>query len=80
MATAGAWSRRPASARNEFLLKPVSTKALHDRIVAILGSPRPLVMRGGYYGPAPREQATLKHDITAPPEELGPDQELVIVN
>jgi len=65
---------------NEFLLKPVSTKALQDRIIAIIGSPRPLVMRGGSYGPAPREQATLKHDITAPPEELGSEQELVVVN
>jgi CheY-like chemotaxis protein len=64
---------------NEFLLKPVSTKALQDRIIAILGSPRPLVMRGGSYGPAPREQATLKHDIIASPEEVL-EKQLVMVN
>jgi two-component system chemotaxis response regulator CheY len=65
---------------HEFLLKPVSTKVLQDRIMAILGSPRPLVMRGGSYGPAPREQATLKRDIAAPPEEVGPDKQVVMVN
>jgi CheY-like chemotaxis protein len=65
---------------NEFLLKPVSTKALQDRIIAILGSPRPLIMRGGSYGPAPREQATLKHDITAPPEEVELQKQVVMVS
>lgn len=39
---------------NEFLLKPVSSKALHSRIVAVLTQPRPVVQTGGYYGPAPR--------------------------
>jgi two-component system, chemotaxis family, chemotaxis protein CheY len=40
---------------NEFLLKPVSSKALHDRLVAVLVAPRPLVKSGDYYGPAPRK-------------------------
>ena len=53
MATAGAWWRRPALA-HEYLLKPVSTKALHDRIIAIIGRPRPTVTLEGYYGPLPR--------------------------
>ena len=39
---------------HEYLLKPVSTKALHDRIVAIIGRPRPTVTLEGYYGPLPR--------------------------
>ena len=39
---------------HEYLLKPVSTKALHDRIVAIIGRPRPTVTLDGYYGPLPR--------------------------
>jgi two-component system chemotaxis response regulator CheY len=39
---------------HEYLLKPVSTKSLHDRIIAILGRPRPTVTLGGYYGPLPR--------------------------
>ncbi|HZL31922.1 MAG TPA: response regulator [Pseudolabrys sp.] len=40
---------------NEFLLKPVSSKALRDRMVAVLAKPRPLVKTGDYYGPAPRK-------------------------
>ena len=40
---------------NEFLLKPVSTKALQDRLVAVLTNPRPMVRSGDYYGPAPRK-------------------------
>jgi two-component system, chemotaxis family, chemotaxis protein CheY len=39
---------------HEYLLKPVSTKALQDRVLAILGRPRPTVKLDGYYGPAPR--------------------------
>jgi two-component system chemotaxis response regulator CheY len=39
---------------NEFLLKPVSSKALQDRMVAVLTNPRPFVRSGDYYGPAPR--------------------------
>ena len=39
---------------HEYLLKPVSTKALLDRIVAIIGKPRPTVKLDGYYGPLPR--------------------------
>ena len=40
---------------NEFLKKPVSGKALLDRIVAILATPRPMVRLGDYYGPEPRK-------------------------
>jgi DNA-binding response OmpR family regulator len=40
---------------NEFLLKPVSSKSLRDRMVAVLAKPRPLVKSGDYYGPAPRK-------------------------
>jgi CheY-like chemotaxis protein len=39
---------------NEFLKKPVSGKALLDRMVAILAHPRPMVRLGDYYGPQPR--------------------------
>ena len=42
---------------NEFLLKPVSSKALHDRLLSVLANPRPLVRTGRYYGPAPRKAA-----------------------
>jgi two-component system chemotaxis response regulator CheY len=40
---------------NEFLCKPVSAKALHQRIMAIRGNPRPMVRIGDYYGPQPRK-------------------------
>jgi CheY-like chemotaxis protein len=46
---------------NEFLLKPVSSKALQDRLVSVLTKPRPLVKSGDYYGPAPRRMATAVH-------------------
>ena len=47
---------------NEFLLKPVSSKALRDRIVAVLVKPRPLVRSGDYFGPAPRKLASIHED------------------
>lgn len=40
---------------NEFLKKPVSGKALLDRIVTILTRPRAMVRLGSYYGPEPRK-------------------------
>ena len=40
---------------NEFLCKPVSAKALLDRIVSILLKPRESVQYDNYYGPAPRK-------------------------
>ena len=39
---------------NEFLCKPVSAKALLDRLISILLKPRASVRLGEYYGPAPR--------------------------
>ena len=42
---------------NEFLCKPVSAKALLDRIVSILLKPRESIQVGNYYGPAPRRSA-----------------------
>lgn len=40
---------------HEYLLKPVSTKALLDRIAAVLVRPRKMVQLADYYGPAPRK-------------------------
>jgi DNA-binding response OmpR family regulator len=39
---------------NEFMVKPVSSKGLLDRIISIMASPRPIVQLGDYYGPEPR--------------------------
>jgi two-component system, chemotaxis family, chemotaxis protein CheY len=43
---------------NEYLTKPVSAKALYDRLVAITLQPRPNVQLGDYYGPEPRKLMT----------------------
>ena len=45
---------------HEFLLKPVSSKALRDRLVSVLVHPRPSIRRGNYYGPVPRKIAAVK--------------------
>src|SRR5579862_4638695 len=42
---------------NEYLIKPVSAKALYDRLVSIIAQPRPAVQLGDYYGPEPRKMA-----------------------
>lgn len=39
---------------HEFLLKPVSSQALADRLSAVLNNPRKLIRSGDYYGPEPR--------------------------
>jgi CheY-like chemotaxis protein len=39
---------------NEFLVKPISPKALQDRLLSILVTPRPMVQIGNYYVPQPR--------------------------
>ncbi len=42
---------------NEYLVKPVSAKAIYDRLVSIFAQPRPAVQLGDYYGPEPRRLA-----------------------
>jgi two-component system, chemotaxis family, chemotaxis protein CheY len=46
---------------NEFLLKPVSSKALRDRLIAVMIKPRQVLNDGSYYGPAPRKMAADIH-------------------
>src|SRR6201996_5160152 len=43
---------------HEYLVKPVSAKALYDRMVSIMLQPRPVVQLGDYYGPEPRKMMT----------------------
>lgn len=43
---------------NEFLLKPVSSRGLQDRIVSVFAKPRRVVKQGNYYGPEPRRLST----------------------
>jgi CheY-like chemotaxis protein len=59
----GARSRVSAAMRlgvHEFLLKPTSPKALHDRLLSILLKPRQMVRIGKYYVPQPRDATPLK--------------------
>ena len=46
---------------DEFLRKPVSVKALQNRLLAVLTKPREVVKSGNYYGPLPRKLATGIH-------------------
>ena len=46
---------------NEFLVKPVSPKALFSRIRAVIERPRPFIKAPGYFGPDRRRQ-NLKHN------------------
>jgi two-component system, chemotaxis family, chemotaxis protein CheY len=59
---------------NEFLLKPVSSKALQGRLVSILTRPRRMVQKGGHYIPEPRKVSSYLPDLDL---ELS---ELVLVN
>jgi two-component system chemotaxis response regulator CheY len=59
---------------HEYLVKPVSAKALYDRLISIVLQPRPVVQLGDYYGPEPRHLATEPlDDISAvePPTEIA---------
>lgn len=40
---------------HEYLVKPVSAKAIYDRLISIVMQPRPVVQLGDYYGPEPRK-------------------------
>ncbi len=65
---------------DEFLLKPVSSNALKDRMVAVLANPRPMVWAGPNYRPAPRKSLT---NIHADADQAIANQEianLVMVN
>jgi DNA-binding response OmpR family regulator len=55
---------------HEYLLKPVSTKALLDRLAAVLLKPRKMVQLDGYYGPAPRKLVVLS-------EQSGKDDDVL---
>jgi two-component system, chemotaxis family, chemotaxis protein CheY len=48
---------------NEFLTKPVSAKAIYDRLVSIMMQPRPVVQLGDYYGPEPRKHLAETDDL-----------------
>jgi two-component system, chemotaxis family, chemotaxis protein CheY len=47
---------------NEYLVKPVSAKAIYDRLVSIMTQPRPAVQLGDYYGPEPRKLTVVEEE------------------
>ena len=55
---------------NEYLLKPVSTNALLQRVLSVLMKPREMVKLDGYYGPAPRKLVVLDGDAEKPDDVL----------
>jgi two-component system chemotaxis response regulator CheY len=58
---------------NEYLIKPVSAKALYDRLVSITLQPRPTVQLGDYYGPEPRKLAgDAVEDVNLAPSLVPP--------
>jgi YesN/AraC family two-component response regulator len=59
---------------NDYLLKPVSSKMLSDRLVTTLTNPRPMVKVGRYYGPEPRPASAYK-----PVNEASLD-DIVLIN
>lgn len=42
---------------NEFLVKPISPKALYDRLLAVVAFPRPFIRTKTYFGPDRRRSA-----------------------
>lgn len=58
---------------NEYLLKPVSAKALLDRLISVLFNPRPIVRKPNYYGPEPRKLSQVMGNSD------WPDQALVLL-
>lgn len=50
---------------NEVLRKPLSAKAVAQRIRAVVLHPRPFVNEGGYFGPEPREVIAKNSTATA---------------
>jgi CheY-like chemotaxis protein len=70
MLTGHSEKRRVTAARDagvtEFLVKPISAKALHQRIVNIVMNPRPFVRTKTYFGPDRRRNSS--------PSYTGPER------
>jgi two-component system, chemotaxis family, chemotaxis protein CheY len=49
-------SRARDTGVTEFMVKPITAKGLHDRIVSIVERPRGFVRAGGYFGPDRRRK------------------------
>lgn len=56
---------------NEFLCKPVSAKALYERILSVRAKPRAMIRKGDYYGPAPRRMMPPPEAAILAPQARG---------
>jgi CheY-like chemotaxis protein len=56
---------------HEFLVKPVSPKALQERLLGILLAPRPMVRAGNYYIPMPRRRTDMRDVMAAAADQVG---------
>ncbi len=57
---------------HELLCKPISAKALYQRIASIILQPRDFVKTAGYFGPEPREIRGHKKNWMQYPDQSGP--------
>jgi CheY-like chemotaxis protein len=79
MLTGHSEKRRVTAARDagitEFLAKPLSAKALYDRIVNVVINPRPFVRTKTYFGPDRRRNTNASY--TGPERRRGGQAELI---
>jgi DNA-binding response OmpR family regulator len=65
MLTAHSERRRVTAARDagvtEFMVKPISAKGLHQRIVTVIANPRRFIRTKTYFGPDRRRNSALKY-------------------
>jgi two-component system, chemotaxis family, chemotaxis protein CheY len=79
MVTGHSEKRRVMMARdagvNEFLAKPISSKALYDRVLAVVAAPRPYIKTRTYFGPDRRRGAS--NTYSGPDRRKGGDAEVI---
>ncbi len=79
MVTGHSERRRVMMARdsgvNEFLAKPISSKALYDRVTAVIVSPRPYVKTRTYFGPDRRRGVNTNYG--GPERRKGAESEMI---
>jgi two-component system, chemotaxis family, chemotaxis protein CheY len=79
MVTGHSEKRRVMMARdagvNEFLAKPISSKALYDRILTVVASPRPYIKTRTYFGPDRRRGAS--NTYNGPDRRRGGEAEVI---
>jgi CheY-like chemotaxis protein len=79
MVTGHSEKRRVMMARdagvNEFLAKPISSKALYDRVLTVVAAPRPYIKTRTYFGPDRRRGAS--NTYSGPDRRKGDDAEVI---